>query len=359
MNIPKNHHYVPQFYLRNFASDGERRTVSRYLLSERKSEPSVYIRSQCSEEFFYGNSPTIEKALGDLESRASVVIRKLLDSSEESCGNLPPEVRLVLLGFAVFQLKRTPLAADQVLSGVNEMFQAVAATHPDPLIRLDAEHMIVYSENAVLESLSSVAYLLPFVFDLSCRVLVNSTSKEFITSDHPVVTCNLLDPGRTGLARPGVLLYLPLSPARAILWYDAGTIKIDKKSGTLVLTSEQDVRALNQFIALGAEERLFSRGGDFSMHWVPRPGSQEQISHGGYELSDTHSLLKVSRRSIAPPIQFGFVRLKRKARGNKRSTQELRDPAMFELLHQFLQDSAKPGNMNQGNFIDFLANALD
>jgi hypothetical protein len=64
--VGREHHFVPQFYLRNFSSDGRRINLFNFKLG--RAVMGTSIKHQCSKHNFYGFAPDLEKALGGLRA---------------------------------------------------------------------------------------------------------------------------------------------------------------------------------------------------------------------------------------------------------------------------------------------------
>ena len=60
----KNHHFVPQFYLRRFGSD---RFVAAFTLAGRRHVPRASIAGQCQRPYLYGKDPAVEAKLSAIE----------------------------------------------------------------------------------------------------------------------------------------------------------------------------------------------------------------------------------------------------------------------------------------------------
>jgi hypothetical protein len=74
----KNQHYVPQHFLKGWATDS---VVDVLPLSEGKIFPNS-IRKVCSRDYFYGNPPSVETELGKLEGHQNSPIKKLRNGTD-------------------------------------------------------------------------------------------------------------------------------------------------------------------------------------------------------------------------------------------------------------------------------------
>ena len=70
MSEYKNQHFVPRFYLANFAfSDGAQTNLIRTIAL--KAIPRIGVNGQCQEDFFYGKDLKMERALSVIEGTST------------------------------------------------------------------------------------------------------------------------------------------------------------------------------------------------------------------------------------------------------------------------------------------------
>jgi len=72
----KSHHFVPQFLLRYFSTDGS--SVGLYNLRSGKIVTGASLKHQACRDWFYGRDGKAEHALGQIEGGASTVLRRTL-----------------------------------------------------------------------------------------------------------------------------------------------------------------------------------------------------------------------------------------------------------------------------------------
>ena len=124
---PKIHHYVPQWYLKNFASNKDRiRVIDR----ERSTTYVTNVANAAAESGYYGittpdgsSSAEMEHALGQIESRANKAVRKLL---RRGFPVSEPE-RLSICTFVAAQYLRGPKRRDAFNMMTDQLFKAQAA----------------------------------------------------------------------------------------------------------------------------------------------------------------------------------------------------------------------------------------
>src|SRR3569832_1398994 len=99
----KRHHFVPQFYLRNF---GVEDSIALYNVSRRRHVRTASIRGECQRSYLYGKDPSVEAALAQMEGMACNAIRRVIttelvpaDTSDDFFS---------LIAFVAFQHGRTP-----------------------------------------------------------------------------------------------------------------------------------------------------------------------------------------------------------------------------------------------------------
>ncbi len=181
----RNHHYVPQFYFRNFSPGGpEGGDVRLINLARRKYIATTSIKGQCYRVGFHDYKPGLESALGKLEALAAPAIRGIISSG------VPPEPRSqdhqALAAFTAIQRSRTHTAAVTSDKMADRMFK-IAYEDEAKRRGIDVSNYEIKSPFPVALPLGVAAKCSPLAMRLGVHVFVNETSEEFITSDNPVV----------------------------------------------------------------------------------------------------------------------------------------------------------------------------
>lgn len=259
----KEHHYVPQFYLRNFSANGK--AVRAFNIARRLHVPAASIRGQCRRSYLYGGSESkLEGALADLEGVASTAIRGIVQ-----CGSLPTDQRerLALGTFALAQWGRTPTAARLHNLWITKMYRNIARTVPDLADRFGPRlgELCVEQPDAILDTtVESVRYA-PAILDLRVKVVRNASTIEFVTSDAPVAFHNqwaqeVRGVGTIGYACSGLQIFLPLDPVHLLVFYDPRVYRIGSERASFVTTADlRFVRQMNALQAMHAEENVYYR----------------------------------------------------------------------------------------------------
>lgn len=256
-STPKRHHYVPQFYLRNFSKDGRRINLFNF----RKKQPYLGpLRGQCAVKRFY--SLEKEGEFAKLEGTMAQTLRFLLDDPSYLDA---PDLRDTLLGFIVFQSLRTP-GALRTPAALEAQVKAVAAEYgvDDEEVHAElglaglapGEEMLFCGENAWASAK-----------DLEMCLVENTSNQELITSDDPVVRYNQYCRGsanaENGWSMVGLQVFFPLSPRYLLLLYDPQIYRIrrPRQLSSVVRTSQpRDVAELNALQILHARDNVYYLG---------------------------------------------------------------------------------------------------
>jgi hypothetical protein len=87
MPSQKNQHYVPRCALRPFSLDTEGRAINTYILAKQRPVQNAPLKSQCSQDYFYGKDLKAEKALGNLEGHYAQVLSLLTQGNNLSAAD--------------------------------------------------------------------------------------------------------------------------------------------------------------------------------------------------------------------------------------------------------------------------------
>lgn len=252
----REHHFVPQFYLRGFSTNG--RSLNSFNFARGLWIKQASIKHECSRRNLHSFAPGLEQHLKLLEDQASNVIRRVCQWRQP-----PPRdvaARLWLLTFVAFQRSRTPSAIRQV-TAFSEYFRELLGDQAPSTDELD--------ENPLALTLNTTAQVIPVAQDLEMHLIVNASGHEFITSDNPVVLHNqycegIKYRGVNGWACTGLQVFLPLSPSELLLLFDSGVYRVGRsqhgETATLV-SNIDDVKAFNSLQIHNAEANVYFAGG--------------------------------------------------------------------------------------------------
>lgn len=320
----RNHHFVPQFYLRRFGGD---RSVAVFNLDQKRLIPNASIAGQCQRAHLYGKDASVESALASLEADAAPVIRRMLESLRPPV--FPSAEDASLLNFITYQWARTPAAGETADALATKM--ARAALRFDKRLPDEARARINEFElryrNSVLFSLDVARTMTPLLADLWKCLLVNQTGVEFITSDAPVVLHNTWAEretrmGTTGFASSGLQVLLPLSPRHLLLLFDRDVYAIGCKQAphAYELKDQRDIEALNAMQLAVCHRNLYFSGDPATAASIDRlPGHWRQPPEAGVVVrravsEDGKSQIMHSFRRTQARLNLSVLRILRKAR---------------------------------------------
>jgi hypothetical protein len=271
----KNHHFVPQFYLRAFSNDGRR--IHVYNLKHRKPIQHASLRHQCFRHHLHGKTDDLETALSEVENVLAPLVRAVIDTSSLPPENSPDYVHLLL--FVALQMVRTTRSAEKSELGIDKMFKQTLRHDPD-FKDVDMASFSVRSENPVVGHLTLLLEpAIKSILDLSMYIICAGPNQTFITSDNPVFKYNQYMQGVKGLGvtghiTRGLQIFVPLSPKHLLLLTDSSIYRINshKNSRMVFKLPDSDITKLNMMQIHSAEENLY-----FS-DWSQEPYVQSLVS---------------------------------------------------------------------------------
>ena len=323
----RQHHYVPQFYLRRFKSRCRR--INLHNIHRSLTIPDASIKHECSKPNYY-RTAQIEDALAELEGRAAIAISALRDGG----GGCDMDT---VRQFIAAQLLRTPAFTSQI-EAMHSKFQELIgedAVDGDSMrpIRFD----VVESENLPVYNLMMLDHLTRAMEDLQ-SIVVETPAGIFITSDNPVFKYNqylqdIQNHGTTGLEQTGIQIFLPLSPKHLLVMYDKNVYEHVKKQ----MPTESDVEVLNSLQVISASKNLYFNDGNKSAVVQDIASQYAHLRQDDPTRLDEFSSDDNQQRSLAIAydqtpnvgLNLSFLRVKRRAARlsiSKRLQKALRPP---------------------------------
>lgn len=246
----KNQHYVPQCYLKKFATDESKAAICVYNLDRKKLIKNAPIKNQCSKNYFYGQDLALEKALQPIEGQFSEIVRTI----EQPNYVLTEKDILFFKQFWLLQYLRTEAASKRNV----ELIEDLKNTSDVPELKMELKE-------AVQQSMRTFVSVKNIVNDLKVCICRNNTKTSFITSDDPAILTNrwhLLDRKAGfqsfGLNSAGILLVLPLTPKLLMLAYDADVYHIPNIKQWVKIKNSFDVDAFNYLQILYCRANLYT-----------------------------------------------------------------------------------------------------
>ena len=277
----KHQHYVPKFYMRNFANP--KGLFMIHQISTQKTIGPVSYKSQCYENYFYGEDVVWENKLGEMESKWGVAFQDIIAKKALTCADIH-----AIKQFAMYQRQRTVAESKyrkqehaDILLECGKMLYAEKGwafnREAEKICKERAENECTPSENLEIAN-----RLINLIDDLSIVILQYNTKKGLISSDVPVVAINQFHSPSIGYSCMGLILLFPISPHQLVVLYDAKMYP--RFDGVLYAESgdENEVSHLNTLQLISAEKILFSYPGEGSFTFTDSEWESRKINreHG-------------------------------------------------------------------------------
>lgn len=263
----KRQHYVPQFYLRNFAGPGGG-TLGVFNLKASRFITPAKLKSQAAKSWLYGADGEAERHFASIEGAAAGSIRQILATGR------PPrrwhEDHYRLITFLMLQWVRTPAAERLANAQVDAITKSLLRQREAPAEMLDNLDRVKISDGNAMHNAITMALLgAPAVYDLAFKLIDNTRfeTAPFVTSDHPVSVHNRLFEGAgdlpvTGTGAAGLQYWPPLSPRYGLMFYDDVVYRLGRPDSHIVrVGSPAHVALLNALTWWGASENVYASPG--------------------------------------------------------------------------------------------------
>jgi len=250
----KKQHYVPQFFLNRFSDQNQ---VYLYNLGKYCFIGRVSYKSQCYEDYFYGEDGKLEKHLAQLEAGWDNALQEIFTPSNPLFSH---EGIKRLKRFVVYQYLRSKaisIVRREQQIGVNDVLKDMYRNQQPDEASLPKDYNFfppkTLKENVRL-CLHDAEMHWPYIQDLSILTVTYKTKRTFIITDNPIVIINpLLPEGAAGLAIAGLVIFTPVSPHQLLVFYDR---KIYTENTIYRLNSddEDEVLKINEFLVESADK---------------------------------------------------------------------------------------------------------
>lgn len=218
MNTPKNQHYVPRFILKRF-SFGKGKHIYAY---DKRFEHvfTCSVNNAAVKNKFYDikideEEITIEHALSEIETKAAIIYKKILDS--ENLRTITDLEKKSFSDFLAIQFLRTPNFREMYKDANVKLRDKFRKMGVDPEETLGAAEQI--EEESILFSLDFVMKhheYAPYFSNKDWVLMKTTKPQPFYISDNPISLQNIIPGdglfGNIGLAVEGIEIYMPLSP---------------------------------------------------------------------------------------------------------------------------------------------------
>lgn len=259
-----SHHYVPQFYLKNFSKNNK--SIGMFINKHSKYVKQVSIKKQACKDYLYGREQIIEDTLMNIESKAAILIKRIIETHE--IPSKQSEDYHFLLMFILLLETRVQRQADSMNNLVNQLAK-ITAKMSNEHGRLDVSENIIDEMTVSLDipnlpSMQAAVEIYPVMLDLKTSLILIENDRMFITSDNPVVRYNYMYVTRKytlrgyGLGNMGFQMFLPISPKCCLYIYDDVMYNTHlSKQGVIILNKGKHVDELNRLFYLNSQDFLF------------------------------------------------------------------------------------------------------
>lgn len=257
----KKQHYVPKFYLRNFSSPNSKGQIGIFNIDPQYYFAKATLRDQACEPYFYDRDGELEGALSCLERFEAKMLSEVIQKSHlPTRRDLDRWWLLFLIADLSGRTKQRGLEANMASNHLAQLICESNEIEEEAYKNLEVN--LVHPANVSL-GISTSSWIL--ICDLRFTLLRNCTSKEFITSDNPVVLINPLAEklgvmdGALGFPSRGVSLFLPITPRLAICGQDSLIYRSFSKPGHdwAEITDSSVVQNINALQVLNCTKTLF------------------------------------------------------------------------------------------------------
>lgn len=284
MSKIKNQHFVPQFYLRGFASEnGQIYTFDKF----RGKSFKTNIENVACEKNFYDlpkvddrrdciDDQIVEKSLSVLESEFSKSLDFLLLQVRKKRRRrdlFSADHKRNLALFLTIQFLRTREHRNQIMEITEKLGNGLLEKFPDEdygdyHVEVNQDWLPIFQANfmfdpEVIETFSQA--LLNHIWFIG----VNNTDVPFFTSDHPFVKKeHITDPymSFSGIASPGIELAFPLCPKFILILCERTAFKkFEKYENRIIPLTTDNVTYYNCLQVVRSYRQIFSSKNDFKL----------------------------------------------------------------------------------------------
>lgn len=366
----KKHHYVPRFYLKRFSEDGK--SINLWNIKKEQKIETASLKNQCYKNYFYGKDLQFEHALDSVEGQVASLFQNV--DRHNVLPRLGSPEHFSLIVYILIQYGRTEYSTE----ALDEMSDKLAKHLLRPVAEkhnFDISRVTIGIKDVSQQSLGFLVPNYPLLLDLHCKLLLNKTNEEFITSDNPVVFYNHFLSFRTlgsntGLASKGLQIFLPIGPSNSLVLYDRDVYSLGKSASPVVdIHSPQDIYELNTLQYCSALNNIYFRNSKQDIAALHRKGSKYRRAHKtSFDAFPAHAVphktsefIATSRVDIRTDLRLSFLRTtssakKWRERFRKKRYQPvavLRNERWHALYEEFM-GRVKAGEYQGSEFYPFL-----
>ena len=283
-DITANQHYVPQSYLRRFASAKDQVHVFD---KSKKNQFVTGIRNVASERYFYdlpadevdkdADLQVFEKMFQKVEEHFIIAVDKLITLVEEG-KNMEIEQKQALAYFLHVQQARTRKSRNQqtellekMLTNLGEKELKLKSFDPEELgfsVEMD-EKAVAGLQAGMIFDYKEALYFVNALLDHICFIGINETKYSLWTSDDPVV----VQPHKyhsvmsmAGTASEGVEIAFPLTPKLILILFERTFHRdLSTRPYEHIMLNEEDVAYYNEMQVEQSHRQVYSRDENFTL----------------------------------------------------------------------------------------------
>lgn len=255
-------HYVPKFYLKNFANN--ERAIDTFNLTNAKYIQNASIKDMCQRHNFYGADNQMENFLAEeIESKANELIKKVLETNEF------PQIwddYLHLCQFLMISEARNLRTSDSTNHLADMLAKILLDSHPETQhLKSELDKFKIELDRPANMNIEIAIRNSALILDLKPLLIIEQTggARKFITSDNPLIRYNSLYlkkgyPGGFSYIDRGAQFFFPISSHKCILLYDSWIYDVPEETNhVLYLKRARDVDQLNELLYLNAYNNVF------------------------------------------------------------------------------------------------------
>lgn len=256
----KKQHYIPRFYMKNFANNKKQYNVID--IFEKKYYNNIPYMNQCYEKYFYDKDNRWEKELELLENKWSILINKIIVENYYPDEN----EKKTLKEFAVYQKNRTKYHSEEMQELVWANLKAyieIKLNHENKKIdeekleKIKKAFLKNKKQNIIQDSLKVSKSICKHIDDLELCIIKYNTKRKLISSDNPIICYNNLYFRATGYDYAGIIIFFPVNSELLIVIYDSTMYANNDSKKIINSTNEYEVKYLNYYQILNSNGLIF------------------------------------------------------------------------------------------------------
>lgn len=321
-NKTVNQHYVPRCYMKNFSTitgtgNKEKALIVFYQFNKQIVSNKVPTKTICYEKYFYGEDGKIEKEFALKESIWAAILNKVSISTDYF---ISEDEERQIKDFAIYQYGRTLAMFKYGKEIMEEMLISHLANITTVMDKETIKNMVderLKTELNASDVVNCCENLLRIIDDLKISIIRYKTINKLITSDMPVIITNPFCTGKAGLSNVGVVIFFPISSDTLVIIYDSKVYSIEKFVNS---ENEEDVRHLNKYQVLSAEERILAHEKSELLDYIEDTNllnDREERRNKGIVsagLGNGETFFAIKSRALDYKYKLSFCRLPRKLR---------------------------------------------